>query len=217
MTPARLGRPKGGGLRPEQNAERLVSAAERTFLRLGFDRTTIDDIVAEANVSRSTFYRHFVSRDAILLEVIGRSTDRYLALLATQAEQHSTVQSFIVEAMVSVVTLVRGDPALAAMFNDSGRGAVGRLVGTSEGIKARARTFARRILEQAGPDRSYQLRPGIDIDGAVDHLVLVGLGLIQGFGNRSDDVDALRDYLAEFVVPPLVMPSVGDEPAGDRH
>jgi AcrR family transcriptional regulator len=205
----RSGRPKGGGLSPEQNAERLVSAAERTFLRLGFDRTTIDDIVAEAGVSRSTFYRHYSSRDELLLEVIGRTTDRYLVLLAEQAEQHQTLQSFVVEGMVSVVTLVRGDPGMAAMFNDSGRGAVGRLVGTSEEIKARARVFARQILERSGPNHASQLRPGIDIDDAVDHLVLVGLALIQGFGEMSDDVDAMRRYLTEFVVPPLVAPSDG--------
>lgn len=202
--PARPGRPRGGGLNPTQNSERLIDAAEKTFLRLGFDRTTIDDIAAQADVSRSTFYRHFSSRDQVLLAVITRATDRYLDLLAEQLEEHQTLQSFTVEALVSVVSLVRSDPALAAMFDDSGRAAVGRLVGTSAEIKCRARSFARRILEGVRPELLCELRPDIDIDEAAEHMVLVGLALIQGFGAISDDENAMRHYLTTFVVPPLI-------------
>ncbi|MEZ5372976.1 MAG: hypothetical protein R2704_09590 [Microthrixaceae bacterium] len=38
----------------------------------------------------------------------------------------------------------------------------------------------------------------------MDHLVLIGLALIQGFGPVSDDPELLRHYLSTFVVPSLV-------------
>jgi hypothetical protein len=78
------------------------------------------------------------------------------------------------------------------------------VVGTTDEVKVRARRFARAVLESAGPERAAELRPGIDPDAAADHLVLVGLALIQGFGPVSDDPALLREYLATFVVPALV-------------
>ena len=206
MTPStrRPGRPKGGGMSPEEANTLVLDAAERAFGRLGFERTTIDDIADEAGVSRSLVYRHFGSRDEILTGVIGRITDALTAELAQRLDDAHSLGDYIEDAMVHVVAMVRSDPSLVSVFSDGGRAAAGRVVGTTDDIKERARRFARSILESAGPERAGQLRPEVELDAAVDHLVLVGLALIQGFGPVSDDPELLRSYLATFVVPSLV-------------
>lgn len=182
----------------------VLDAAERAFGRLGFGRTTIDDIADEAGVSRSLVYRHFCSRDEILTGVIGRITDALTVDLAQRLDETQSLGDYIEDAMVHVVAMVRRDPSLVSVFSDGGRAAAGRVVGTTGDIKARARRFARSILEAAGPQRAGQLRDDVEIDAAADHLVLVGLALIQGFGPVSDDPELLREYLATFVVPSLV-------------
>ena len=192
---------------PEEATALVLDAAERAFGRLGFERTTIADIADEAGVSRSLVYRHFGSRDEILTGVIGRITDGLTADLARRLDDNQSLAGFIEDSMVHVVGMVRSDPSLVSVFSDGGRAAAGRVVGATGDIKQRARRFARSILDSAGPQRAAELRGDIDVDAAVDHLVLVGLALIQGFGPVSDDPELLRNYLSTFVVPSLVRTS----------
>jgi len=45
----------------------IARAAIRSFLRNGFDSTTVDDIAAAAGISRRTYFRYFGSKDESLL------------------------------------------------------------------------------------------------------------------------------------------------------
>jgi AcrR family transcriptional regulator len=57
-------------LRDEQKRltrRRLIEGALAAFERKGYAATTIDDIVAEANASRATFYLHFKSKSDVVL------------------------------------------------------------------------------------------------------------------------------------------------------
>ncbi|TYL52028.1 TetR family transcriptional regulator [Nocardioides sp. BGMRC 2183] len=45
---------------------RLVAAAFRLFTARGFEATTVDDIAAEAGVGRTTFFRSFPSKEAVV-------------------------------------------------------------------------------------------------------------------------------------------------------
>lgn len=54
--------------RAEATRERLRSHALALFLERGFDETTVNDIAAAAGVSHMTFFRHFPTKEAVLLE-----------------------------------------------------------------------------------------------------------------------------------------------------
>ncbi len=47
-------------------AQRLVEAAFELFDEQGFDATTVDDIAARAGVGRTTFFRHYRSKEAVI-------------------------------------------------------------------------------------------------------------------------------------------------------
>ncbi|WP_297507274.1 TetR/AcrR family transcriptional regulator [Thermococcus sp.] len=54
---------------PGKTREKLVSAAMELFARKGFDKTTVDEIVAKAGVAKGTFYLYFKSKDDLIKEL----------------------------------------------------------------------------------------------------------------------------------------------------
>lgn len=50
--------------------QHIIETAYRLFKRFGFHATGIDRIIAEANVAKMTMYRHFPSKDGLIVEVL---------------------------------------------------------------------------------------------------------------------------------------------------
>ena len=59
----------------------LVKFGNRRFHRDGFEATTIDDICADAGVSRRTFFRYFANKEALAFPHRGERLERFLELL----------------------------------------------------------------------------------------------------------------------------------------
>jgi len=55
----------------------IVATAYRLFKRDGFHATGIDKIIAEAEVAKMTMYRHFPSKDELIVEVLDWRTERF--------------------------------------------------------------------------------------------------------------------------------------------
>lgn len=70
---------------PTPRRELLLDTAERLFYRDGFHATGIDLIQAESGVAKTTLYKHFKSKDALILAVLERSSQRVMESLETQA------------------------------------------------------------------------------------------------------------------------------------
>jgi AcrR family transcriptional regulator len=97
---------KGLSLRDEQKRltrRRLIEGALAAFERKGYAATTIDDIVAEANASRATFYLHFKSKADVVLvmaERLGRRwRELYLELTSTGRLSREQLRAWL-DAMV---------------------------------------------------------------------------------------------------------------------
>jgi AcrR family transcriptional regulator len=59
-----------------QRREQILDAATRAFARTGFTETGLDDIAAEAGISRVILYRHFDSKAALYRAVLDRACVR---------------------------------------------------------------------------------------------------------------------------------------------
>lgn len=60
----------GGGARPANTREKLIFTAIHLFHEHGFHAVGLDYILAESQLTKSTFYNHFESRDALALEAV---------------------------------------------------------------------------------------------------------------------------------------------------
>jgi AcrR family transcriptional regulator len=57
---------------PKTGRERLVAAAIELFYRHGFAAVGIDQIIAQAGVTKTTFYKHFESKDDLMVAAVKR-------------------------------------------------------------------------------------------------------------------------------------------------
>jgi TetR/AcrR family transcriptional regulator, transcriptional repressor for nem operon len=57
---------------------RIVEAAADLIYAHGVERTSLDDVMAASGVSKSQLYHYFADKDALVLEMIARQTERVL-------------------------------------------------------------------------------------------------------------------------------------------
>lgn len=73
----------------------LIDAAVELCDRQGFDKTTVDQIAAIADVSPRTFSRYFATKDAIALALVDEVLERTAVHLATQPPEISQYEALL--------------------------------------------------------------------------------------------------------------------------
>ena len=77
--------PSARRLPRSQRREQIIAAATRAFARAGFAATNLDDIAAEAGISRAILYRHFDSKTDLYQAVLDNACGRLIT--ATGADE----------------------------------------------------------------------------------------------------------------------------------
>ena len=86
--------PKPESLRERKKADvrnALVQTAVGLFLKKGFEAVTVDEIVEKANVSRSTFFRYFPTKEAIVFRHHARRLAVFKAFIEKDRDSSSPV------------------------------------------------------------------------------------------------------------------------------
>ncbi|WP_406231442.1 TetR family transcriptional regulator [Nocardia sp. NBC_01009] len=86
----------------------LADAALRLFTDKGFDATTLEELVDEAEVSRSTFFRAFPAKEAVAIEAETEIWSNYLATLADR-ELSGILISDLRDALTEAATTLEPD------------------------------------------------------------------------------------------------------------
>jgi AcrR family transcriptional regulator len=109
-----------------ETRQRLAKAGLRMFLEYGFDATTLDMIVAEADISRRTFFHYFNSKEDILTAWEDEVANAFRAAIA---EQPSRARPLVVlrGALLSVI----------ARYETQESVAIDRLMRSTEALRAR--------------------------------------------------------------------------------
>ena len=102
----------------------ILDAAEDCFMTVGVRGTTVEDIAKAAGVSRITVYRRIGNREQIVLSVLLRIVERYLARLRPRLLAQATLTDALVLLVRSTVRAARRDD-LSLLFASEERGATG--------------------------------------------------------------------------------------------
>lgn len=86
---ASSGREAGSERRSDRKRRAILDAATERFLRNGYLGTSMDEIAADATVSKQTVYKHFADKQSLFREIVAMTVDEisdpnYEAVVALQ-------------------------------------------------------------------------------------------------------------------------------------
>jgi AcrR family transcriptional regulator len=96
---------------------RVLDATKACCERFGFAKLSIDDVAAEAGVSRATIYRLYPGGKDILLDALRvRELEQFFADLRAGVEGANTLEELLVGTVVTATRELRADHHLAVML-----------------------------------------------------------------------------------------------------
>ena len=109
MTLEEIGRQKRKKLATRR---RIFEAALKLFREKGYEATTIDDIALEADVAKTTFFKHFPRKYEIILEFLEKRRERIMAAASEEQIGHLSTKMQLAHILSTTVMLNESDPII---------------------------------------------------------------------------------------------------------
>lgn len=77
------------------NRQAILVAARQVFARIGFDATTVRDIIRETDLAAGTFYNYFRSKEEVFEAIAGDSARRFRPMLQTVRSEAKSFEDYI--------------------------------------------------------------------------------------------------------------------------
>lgn len=145
----------------------IVAAAARQFRERGIERTSVGDVMQAANRTHGGFYRHFGSKEDLLVAALGRAfeemldiMDRGLSEVPAPCAAGSFLRSYTAPGRVQDVAggcpvaalatdVLRSPEAVQAEFGRGVRAMIGALASHFDGPDAEREAYAARTFAMA--------------------------------------------------------------------
>jgi AcrR family transcriptional regulator len=191
---------------PEPAAnERWLDAAESCYTRFGPAKTTVEDVAQAAGVSRATLYRHFKSRDDLLMAVIVREAGRLAAEAEIHLRRFDDVGSWIVEGMLVCLREIPRRPLLGMLFTPEAVGVASRVVLTSERLLEIGADILRPMFEPAR--RRGLLRESVQIEALMEWVLRILMSYLTVPSHLARSDAELRHLLRVMMLPAVLKSS----------
>jgi AcrR family transcriptional regulator len=153
-------------LRRAERREQILDAATRAFARAGFSATGLDDVAAEAGITRVLLYRHFDSKADLYRAVLERACGRIAGSVGSD--------DFGEDAIPALVRSAAADPdAFRLLFRYAAREPEFRDL--TDSLTAASTDIARRNLATLIPDGPWlgwasRLIPALTVEAVIAWL-----------------------------------------------
>jgi len=179
---------------------RVIAAAKTCCERWGIEKVTIDDIAAEAGVSRATLYRLFPGGKDVLFEALRvRELEDFFVRLTAQVDGAVDLEDLLVRAVVTATRELRDDQHLAIMMASEPGDTLAQL--TVEGLPRILRVATIFLVPMVG---SYL--PRRESARLVELLSRLVISYFLAPSDHVDlgDADSARLFICTFVLPAFV-------------
>lgn len=212
VQPAAAGRQYAGKSladRRSEQRERILLAARDVFAARGYASAGLDEIVARAKVSRTTFYAFFENKEQCLLAVYRWGIERFGAAVAQAAvrtaERDLAPPELIKAEVRATLAAYAADPALARVVLIEIVGATP----AAERLHARARRTAAEIIRTRLEQYAYWRRRPEQYRRVVSLAAMASIGeplseLVAT--GRTDEWESLVEPISEFIGRALIDP-----------
>lgn len=156
----------GRRMRRAERRDQILAAATRAFARSGFAATGLDDVAAEAGISRVILYRHFDSKTDLYRAVLDHACRR---LAAAVGEDDFTTAS-----LDALLDAAAADPdGFRLLFHHAAREPEFRA--EVDGLRAGSVEIAGRYFAEVIPDPAWAkwatlLAPTVAVDAVIAWL-----------------------------------------------
>lgn len=161
----------------------LIDAAVQLCDQQGYDKTTVEQIAAAADVSPRTFSRYFATKDAVVLALIDEFSDA-IAIQLKRQPPHLTDLQAMVQAYID--TIAASTSAPPGGFTMHRAITTSRIVMSSPNLRLASIAFRRHPVVEAIAER---MKVGLD-DPRVRLVVAVWSSILltafDDFGPRTD-------------------------------
>ena len=152
-----------------------MDAMDRLLARYGYQKTTVDDLAAEAGIGKGSVYLYFDSKEQVALSCIDRLHDRLLAKMACIAKEHASAQEKITELLLERVMSRFEYCRNATCLDDMLAALQKELMARKEAYHAQEAALLERLLNEAAEAGEL---PRCDSRAAAEAMILATNALL---------------------------------------
>lgn len=158
---------------------RLIEGMLEAITANGYAATTIADVVAQARVSRRTFYEHFTDKDACFLAAYAAASDETMSVIAEAAVGASSWEQRLYACVRAYLGLLEEKRALTRTFlleiHAAGPAALKMRRAIHEQFAALLRALVDAARAEGAKVAPLSPQMAIAVVGGINELVLVAL------------------------------------------
>jgi AcrR family transcriptional regulator len=202
-------RPVGRPRRYDEATERklLLDAGMKVMRRNGFADASLADVLEAAQVSTRAFYRHFETKDALLVAMFDRDAEAVSARLrdavATAATARDALDAWLDE-YLDLFANPRRASRVRLLASPAARGAVGYHDALQRMMDAQAAPLAEALARGSDDGTLTSTDPSLDARTILAVVEVVGPSLVAGECTLQD----ARAHVAKFCGPALGLAGV---------
>jgi AcrR family transcriptional regulator len=103
----------------KERREQLLDVGRRLFAERGLDGTSIEEIAAQAGVSKPVVYEHFGGKEGLYAVVVDREVDRFLGMATRLLEGEDTMAKFEIAAVQLLRYIQENSDGFRILVRDS--------------------------------------------------------------------------------------------------
>ncbi|MFV0278850.1 MAG: TetR/AcrR family transcriptional regulator [Parahaliea sp.] len=182
----------------------IQEAAIACFEKFSVKKTSVEDICAQAGISRPTFYRFFKNKNDLLLELGRDETTRLSRDIATFCESDKDIADIFVDAMCYVIDQCHKSKIVRFMISPENLMSTLSVTFSDEHALDGQMDGWRVLYEKA--DSQGRLRVPAEASEITRWLSLVRVLLFNYIKATKADPDEIRSMIEKFVIPAIVSP-----------